>query len=877
MNHPAAAQLSYLRDRARLAHLDGNGVLVNHLAAIAFEEIKRPDSGGSVSLPVSAWSWSVIFALYWLTDSYMLGEVEAVLKSVVPATDSERELVRVLRAYDWLVRQPLDPKCEKQRPELENAELKWADERDAIEFELLLTHVAELIWFRGPKETHLASLVARWTPLVPAHVAKRLAALQRRFEVQTSMVILGAPRQSDLRISSEWDTFPWVPRAWRCVFDSDFKGVDAILAEQSPRHTTNALAARMIFDFRHRNRLRGVFGDPQAIGLTRRRLLTSQSAELVFEDIRKERASAIVAGLYLSAANASDRFFGATLGMLLELAGLRRWDLAAWRDAVEIQSRLYAEFSAQEPGDSGFVTMAVAGAVAAFQLNDKDKWVDSTLARLEFLPAEELAVFVRDVLNANPIQYNHAKRVFAALGDAIPPAFHGDLARWAVRYVDHSINVDRFGMNIEKIEFLSPILSELSAEHEAWTLLWPIIESLFRLPILWGIGSSGSLLRRVLSHAPAAFVRKAVEIVLSTTGVADHEAGRWSLLCHVGENRPEIGSEFAVAILGSAPVPEDTLRLGELSWAKPHLATTNDQARLRAHTHLEGVIEHAIHPEGKNEFALSSHGWEVFLHVHWDASDSEWLGRLIAAIEHPRVLRGHLALLVQYLRSMVNHGPEVFAERTAARLTIWLSNPPLGIDPMGNGGGAFSSFRCFSGWSSEITEQLTYLAAAVRTKLGQRIDGELYQHLIRVAAQPPVGITGAAMLLTLEMAATDVARRAELFTVCQALLLAAQNRATSDNAAAEELMDGFRAQTWFATGTRQGAVSREILLELGGKIETLVSAVGQSSTPRVRGQVAAFLSALQSRDALTPQLAEMFAKLRKDPRVSVRRLAGNPE
>jgi hypothetical protein len=865
--------LIYLRERARLAHLDGNGILVNHLAAIALEEMKKPQAPGTAAPPVSAWAWAVVFGLFWLTDSYMLDEVEKALKKITGATDSDEELLNILRAYDWLVRQPLDPACERQRTELQKAALNWAKEPDTPEYEVLLTHAVELLWFRNPRGVDWAEIVKIWATRVSSAQEKRLLALRRRLEVQTSMVVLGASAQADLTVDPEWDTLPWIPRLWRCVFDCDFQGIDKILSTESPKQSANTSIARLFFDMRHYNRLRGVFGDPQSIGLTRRRLITTLSAELVFEDIREERASRVIADLYLGPGYAMDRFFGFTLAMLLELAALRRWDITAWCNAVEFQARFNAEIVAREPAEVSYADRAIRCAVGAFRLDEKDKWVEPTIARLEFLPESERMALVRDLLNAHPVQYHHVKQVIAKLGDAVPPVLYGDLANWSVRYINYCTTVDRFGGGTDQIEFLAALLAELPSDHEAWKTLWPIVESLFSKSIFLGIGHK-QLLRQVLERAPLPLAAEAMNIML-TTPIDDEgdKRGRWRLICDAACSRRELAEGKASAIVGAAPLPEDVVCLRDEEWAKPYIDIDLAVIRSRAHTHLKQILEMSVMRESNGEFQMSSHGSELMFYVQWLNEDVVWLEQLLAVIDNPRVQRVHIALLLAYVRTMVEEGPNPFADLVAPRLLVWLKNPPFGIDPMARWSGVFSSFQYRSRAQPEIIQALAILADVMRPKLTNKIDAELIQYVMRIAAQPPVGVTGAAMRLTLDLAVDHPDRRPELFTVCQALLLAAQLRAATDVSVSEELLDGFRAPTWFASNFRSDPIPREIIQELVEKVETLVSAIGHSGTPRVRGQVAAFLAALKSRDALTPELAAVREALLKDPRASVRRLA----
>ncbi len=862
--------LTYLKERAQSAHLDGNGVLVNHLAAIALQQVRTAQSSPTVtSIPVSSWAWAAIFALYWLTDSYMLYEVDETLSKAGASTASDKALLDLLRAYDWLVRQPLDAECEKQKTAFRNSTVDWTKWTDAAEFEVLLTHAIELLWVRDPRGTDWAEVGRELGAKVPDGLRKRLAAITRRLGVQTSFAVLGAPLVTDLSVDPDWDTAPWVPQLWRCVFECDFKGVEQILTAESPRHTTTTPAARLLFDMRHYNRLRGVFGDPQAIGLTRRRLITTLSPELVFHGIREERASHVVSELYFGAGHASDRFFGFSIAMLLELAALRRWDLTAWCDAVEFQARLNAEVVARESTQADFADRAIRCAVGAFRLDEKAKWIEPAMARLEFLPEPKLTALVHDLLQARPVQYHRVKQVIMKIGDAIPPALYTPAATWSVRYVEHTAKVDRFGGSIQQIEFLLPLLSVLPTDHEAWDILWPIIEFLFRAPLVWQV-DHGQLLRRVLTNAPLRLAASGVDLMVGTSADEGGKRARWQLLRTAAERRPDLGKERAQEIVNSAPLQEDLACLRDDEWAKSYVKIDDAAVRAKAFAHLDRILQKSVVAERQKEFELMPFGWELMFFVRWREDELPWVQRLIDAIENPKVLSGHLDLLLTYLRAMSAEGPNSFAKKVAPHLLEWLKHPPFGIDPMERQSGVFSTFIYNSRTHPSILEELAQLAGTLRSKIGNSIDASLIQYLMRIAAQPPVGITGAAMKLTLDLALDHPEKRSELLFISQALLLAAQLRATTEPSASEELMDGFRYPTWFASPTREKVVPREAVLELVQKIEPLVVAAVKSGTPRVRGQVAAFLAALKARDCLTPDLSATFDLLLGDPRASVR-------
>jgi hypothetical protein len=862
--------LVYLREQALVAHLDGNGVLVNHLAAIALDETRKSYES-KVLPPVSSWAWSVVFSLFWLTDDYMLREIEKTLKDVEGTTKADNELLKLLRVYDWLVRQPLDFDCDRQTSDLRDISLEWAGEKNAVELEVLLAHVVELLWYRSPfgDWTQIATKLAEGTF---EGLANRLHALIRRLEIQTSFAVLGAPAAKDLTVDTNWDIAPWVPTLWESVFDCNFAGIEATLQTESPRYSANTPSARLLFDLRHYNRLRGVFGDPQSIGLTRRRLITTASPELVFQDIRENRARRIIAELLSGTGHASDRFFGFTLVMLLELNSLRRWDFTAWCEAVEFRARLNADVVAREAESVEFADVAVRNAITALRFNENDSWIKPVLVRLEFLPQPALTTLIRDLTHSRPVHFHRVRKIIGVVGDAIPSDLYTEVAGWTLKYVEHATHVDVLGGSAEKVDFLAPLLDVIPENHEAWTMLWPILGELFKKPILWQVGH-GDFLRRILDNAPIHLAEKGLRFMLTTNGDKGDRQARWRLVRDAVAKRPALGLSFGKKIVSTAPTPEDLVCVRDEEWAKPHVNVDEDSVRHKALAHLDTLLKQSVMEEGQKKFSMAPFGWEAMFHVRWRTVDQAAVGKLIDTINHPRVLSSHLDLLLGYLRSMVERGPESFAKVAIPQVLSWLKAPPFGIDPMSDFTGVFSAFVHRSTAQPRIVEELAIMAATIRAKSNSDVDVALEDYVLRIAAFPPPGITGAAVRLILDLAIDHPEHRSELLSACQAVLLAAQLRAATDVAASEELMDGFRYPTFLFSPFRECLVDSDIALELGCRIEALVDTIARTGSARVRGQLAAFLSALKARDAITPQLEDIRSSLAKDPRVSVRRFA----
>src|ERR1035441_6244786 len=69
---PQAHAFSYLRDRTRRAHLEGDGLKVNSLCALALIHVQKLASRHELQMSVQQLRWAFIFPHFWLIDEYML-------------------------------------------------------------------------------------------------------------------------------------------------------------------------------------------------------------------------------------------------------------------------------------------------------------------------------------------------------------------------------------------------------------------------------------------------------------------------------------------------------------------------------------------------------------------------------------------------------------------------------------------------------------------------------------------------------------------------------------------------------------------------------------------------------------------------------------
>lgn len=627
--------LNYLCDSARTAHLEGNGILVNHLSAIAIEELKKDAIQDRQKLIASAWSWAIIFPLFWLTDSYMLREVENALKKLNGCNESENDLLNVLRSYKWLINQPLADFTE-QYTVLEKTELTWFDPKCSPEHALLLSHIVELLWFRDPLGTRWIEIAKRFEERLPPLQSKQITIVRSRLIFQTQLVVLGA---KELDNDADLGTMEWVPQLWKSVFNCNRNETDRILISESPRHAKNSPLAGLLFDVRHFNRLGGVYGDPQSIGLTRRRLINAQSPEFIFQELRKARTDSLISNeLYLGQTNASDLFFGFTETMLLEIAALRRWDLTAWINSVLQQARINAIVALKEPAQIHFADRATRAALVSFSSIDSSAWSRQIIAKLELLPVNLLTALVRDMFCAHPIQCREVKKVISVLTDAIPENLLVDLARWSVRYVDLEQANVLLGHEALAIEFWTTLFPMLGEEHEAWGILLPKIQLYISQPMLWQIGRKWFFIG-IFKHISLPLAIELGQQMLAIECDILGKHARWDILSETAAQRPNFAHIFAERIVLSVARPEENITLIDEAWAAPYLKISNADVKRLICERIRKTLDEAIAPEHARQYSLPVHNSLLMYYVEWSDADADLFRSLISALKNPRLIR----------------------------------------------------------------------------------------------------------------------------------------------------------------------------------------------------------------------------------------------
>jgi hypothetical protein len=820
-----------------------------------------------------------IFPHFWLIDEYMLRTISEGLESFAKQGEPKEEIYQILRCYHYLVEQPLVGIDDKVKL-LSGITPQWLSTDCQVEDAVLLSHIIELIWYRGPGGSYWRSLAGSWISHGPPVLRKRLEELQTRLELQTKLTSPDA-RNPPVERAALQDLPPGLPFAklWGYLLYCDGAGLDGTVLKMNGTTPPESYAARRLFDFHHRNRFFGDFGEPQVIGLTRRRLFNESSPILTFTDAREAHLSETISRLHRlnQVGEAYNRFHGFRLSMLCEMAALQLWDWAAWRESIEAQAEANLErckWDASRPEVPAHAVKLMVQCVA-YKRKDKDSLVRNAFDQLEFVPEPVLAQLVESLLSGYPIQMRNAYEALEDLGDLIPERLWPVVARWSIGYADQMRKGLRFGP-ATPLQFWEQILPFVSEESELWDLLLPEIEILAANPFTWQFDGK-RLFRAWLLHAPLPKAKAVGEALLATETDDAHALDeRQYLLLSTEEARKALSGSFWRTLIKAAQSD-----LAKLDFV--HFVPDSEAAKIRAAAKpsviqaLRAFITQSTPPSDAKQIQFTSMSNGPLFDIEWSEGDLPLVTDLVSAIDSPRVLANNIPNLLLCLQSLAYVGPLSFAEATFERYTAWLASPPKGRDVHGTAGGPFSVVQFRDDSRAQLQKGLGWLSLQMNSKLGVKTDTAIVQWLERSALSPQPAAIPVMINLGMQIALrTDGPAQAEISAMCQNMLLELWSRRNFDTQAQEHLAQALRSLGQFLRENVslhpawKPETGQKAVQQLVTKLPDLLAHFGRSSHGPVRAAVATLLTSLKKWQPLSEPLEQMLATLARDNRTRVR-------
>lgn len=888
------ASFDYLRRRAVAAHNEGDGLLANHLALVALNEATRLLKSKKCHLPLRELRWAYIFAHYWLIDGYLLDQdIKEALDNAPQATDTDKRLLDLLRAYNDLVREPLW--SDRNRFSLlQTAHLDWMADKPAPEDLALLEHLIELLWWRDPQGECWENVRKAWATAstAPSKCKYLLENLGHRLRFQSSLTAPGSlyPRLDAKGATRQEEEFPNL-ELWILKLQGNHADLSAAVTRHLPFVSDDPALVRQLLDFQQMNYFHAKDLDPQAVRLTRRRLFDNPL--LRFDEAREQALSGALGAIFQKdeKGQAYLRFSVFRLGMLCEISALRLWDYGMWLDAVRAQSNAALELCRWGEGYVGFAAHGLRLAVLSLSYTPARKQIQQGLDALEFSSEGAREDLVRNILLSYPLQAYDVLSLLNDLSDAIPVDLWVETANWCRRYSDEGWSDKSHGSRLLPFEFWRDIFPVLDSGSLVWAKLAPLVLTEARNALNWDARRRKFLVNYMV-YAPAEMAKAAagalIELPVAGPAFADD---RFRLLCQTCQRRKELQDELLPGLARVAQTPFQKWRVAKLSDREPP-ANEERIVKDELRRSIEDFIKR-ISPGGTPQHPPQI-DWERLSLLRWTEQDADWLPLLLQTIESPSTARSGIPAALYVLETIVAYGPTQFVEQVRHAFVSWLHSLPLWReDDHTPPGGPLSVVNFEQNNERGVENALASLAYQLRIRLGIDLDDEISRWAldasVRFETTPVFALTRLMPALasstrigigsSLESDRANSIRRGELLDACRATLFSLWQRYRENPSTAYELFGGLDG-IYDALGKGKnaempewGRANPDVVSALVVKTTSILCQLATCPHADVRAAVARVVRGFASKTAIPTNLQSVLTKLGSDARALVRHAA----
>lgn len=647
------AAIKYLCDQARSAHAAGDGARVNHLAALALKYTKEAGKPFQILPSIRDVKWACVLPLYWLERNYMVGRVWDVLGAYVESGDASiTPILSVLRAYAWLVEQPLAG-LGLENPRLEDLDLAWCRPEQEPEDRVLCHHLVELVWWHARGSVRCTEIVDRWLVPCTEEMRNELATTRDRLALQQRLVIPHDPhmRARTAEVASFRNKSP-LAALWLLLLHEEGRLLDDELKRLLKTGCAGAVDARVLFDTHCWNRFTGEWGDDEAVGLTRQEMFKNEAPILVFRHGRRGRIAQLLAQIHRdgTARNAHMRYTVFSLIMLEQLASLRAWDFPGLAMMLRAEAEACFEVCKWEEEKSEWATRGVLQAVrgVGWRKGSDRSDVRQAVSGLEFAQAHRLADLVDALLLSCPLQVHSASDCLQDLEDLVPRVCWNKVARWATERIGST----RRGAS--GLQLCCGFLPYVEEDSEIWDILTPHAERLASGSVSWSTRDPSLLVW--ISHAPSRLAAEAMQIICDATPRdVNDELARVPFLAAFHQRDPEAASELAKRLITQT---EDwRARAALLPFVgKAEGRATQRKIKPYIIEHLRGVLCDAAPPQTARQCKLILGTPDFPKVATWTNDDRDLVHQVVEVIDSPTVLAQYVPYLLRCLAGMVLHG-----------------------------------------------------------------------------------------------------------------------------------------------------------------------------------------------------------------------------
>jgi len=272
--------LKYLRDQAISAHMNGDGILVNHLCSIAICQIRKWLKDKILEVSLKEFRWAIILALYWLVDDFMFHDIKSLIKEYEGINKAQNNLISCLISLIALVEQSLSDCVEEISNLKDNTD--WIIDDSHTEDRVFLTFCIELSFVKKPEGPSWVGLADTWTKKIRSY-SKTIKMLKTRLQFQANLLYPEANLFYENNLDGieldgiEKDIFD----TWEARLKCNWDDLDRLLDKLFKTVTFGSAEAVAVWHLHHNAHYKRK-RDPEIVGLSRRRLITQLS------DLQKE-------------------------------------------------------------------------------------------------------------------------------------------------------------------------------------------------------------------------------------------------------------------------------------------------------------------------------------------------------------------------------------------------------------------------------------------------------------------------------------------------------------------------------------------------------------------------------------------------------------
>ena len=630
--------IKYLQNEAMTAHMNGDGVLVNHLCSIALSKIIKWEKDNVLKVTIKEFYWATILSLYWLTNDYMLDAVNQVIRNY--KGENENTLLSWLRSLIFLVEQSLSD-CAEDINEIKENEIDWIKTFNPID-ELFLSYCIELLFVRKPEGPAWYELVNTWISKFPDY-SDALKRLQDRLQTQANSLYPEAyfpsanfPKEAnkdlydawEARLNCEWDTLD-------CLLDRLVNKVSFGFAE--------SLAVWHLHHLSHFRRKR----DPEIIGLTRRLLIISGrygAKQHHINEIRDHNFNKMLSGLWekniakeTANQNATKRFSCFRLALLNELFALREWDLMTWRASINQKAQacyvLIQNPNLKNDERVDFSISAFNLLALSAKLNNKELLHQRIAFLIDNASQEQREEIIKKLTILRPMMWHSVLNAFFLISDAIPKQSLNSVAEWCVKYDEHPTDFES-GWRLDWLTFWGDIFGYYSEIDNIYEIIHPVILKAAGNPFIWHSDDRNAF-EQYIANAPFNYVCEVIDQLFEvdiTQNINFNEI-RWSAVYHAAKKRKEIACKYNNKLIETATSPVLKLYLN-LNYTEGKFEPLNDpEKRTWIRNDILSQTKNVLGRNGKSFGMGGGVNPEVLSLITWPNVEKKLIQELIKSFE----------------------------------------------------------------------------------------------------------------------------------------------------------------------------------------------------------------------------------------------------